>query len=207
MKRYAIIFVGIVALLASACGPQVQSQPKELFTIDGVKVEFSPPPAEWKRTLQRVGEEGKDLGRPADTIISVRFDHPGGTGHLAVAHLEQNRKIAKPEVRDEDGKVTQKLVFGDYIKIEDDQDTLNKIAEQVIKRDGEILEQKYVDVEGEKAFQMEYRFGTGESVEHGIQLHFTKNKRHFTVALNVPDKEFKAARPHFDNLVQSFRLK
>lgn len=210
MKRFLII--SIVLGLLAGCGDRIDPQPKETFTIDGFTVEFSPPPPEWKKHLQELGNvPAVDLGGPSpDTVIAVRFDHPGGKGHLAVTHIRQNRKIEKPSVTNEKtGEVTD-AVLGDFVKIEDDKTTLNHIAAQVFKREGgEIVNKpgEYITVDGENAYMMEYRFGKGEHQEHGIQVHLTKMGRHFEIVLNVPESQFAAAKPVFKQVLETFRVK
>ncbi len=213
MKCFLILC--IVVTLVVGCDQRLDPQPKETFTIDGYKVEFSPPPPDWKKHLQRRGlddtnEEG-EFG--ADRILAIRFDHPSGKGHLAVTHVRQNKKIAEPQVLDEKtGEVKKEAVLGDYIEIEDDKMTLNQIAAQVVKRDGEIITKgghpgEYITVDGDQAFRMEYTYGKGDLLHHGVQVHMTKMERHFTIALDVPESEFAEAGPVFNLVVESFRVK
>lgn len=153
-------------------------------------MEFAPPPAEWERKFQTVTSSEADLGLPEGTVLSLTFQHPDGKGFLAVSSVEA--------ATDENGKT---------IPLENDQDTLNKIAMWVVKREGEISNQKYVKVDGENAYRMEFSFGQDETAERGVQLHFTKGSRHYTIALTMPASKFDQALPVFNKVAETFKVK
>lgn len=189
-------------MLVAGCNGAKQ-QPVETFDLYGYDIEFAPPPPDWKRTLQEAGEEAMDLGLPKDRIVAIRFDHPDGQGHLAITSIDQ--RVAEQDLKDKEGKLLHKK--GELVELENDQETLDAFALWVVKRDGEITDQKYVKVDGTNAFRMLFKYNKEGTPEKGAQLHFTKNGRQYTIALNVPAEKFDAALPYFDHLGETFKVK
>ena len=90
---------------------------------------------------------------------------------------------------------------------ENDKETLNRIANWVVKRDGEILEQEYIKVLGANAYHMTFKVGADEREERGEQVHFTKDGKHYTMSILVPAQDYDKEIGQFRNLVKDFSIK
>lgn len=179
--KYAIL--ALLFALLMGCGEKgPPSQPPATFTIFKQKVEFSPPPADWKKHTQAIAEDDKD-------IMAVVFEPATGKGHIAVT----NEPLA-PDAK------------GNVVELENDQDTLNKIAMAVIKREGEISNQTYIKVDGRDAYRMEFTYGNGKLEMQGIEVHFSKNGYHYALAVHAPKDEFKSYQPYFEQVVKTFKV-
>lgn len=190
MRSVALSAIFFISLLLVGCQGGAGNAPPETFSLRGQKVEFAPPPAEWKRNFQKVTAKDAELGLPEGTVLGLTFEHPEGKGFLVVSSVEA--------ATDQAGKP---------IPLQSDQDTLNKIAMWVVKREGEIRDQKYIKVDGQEAYRMEFAFGQNETAEKGVQIHFTKGSRHYTIALTMPASKFDAALPVFNKVAETFQVK
>lgn len=107
-----LLVVCVLFLIAGCGGPKT---PPQSFEIDGTKVEFSPPPPEWK--LRKV-EDGKK-------VQAVAFDHPGGQGHLAVTVTSGVKELTKDMLNDIALAVTKRkgrIVKDKYISVAGDKE-------------------------------------------------------------------------------------
>lgn len=107
-----LLVVCVLLLVAGCGGPKT---PPQAFDIDGTKVEFSPPPPEWK--LRKV-EENK-------LVQAVAFDHPSGQGHLAVTVTKDVKELNKEMLNDIALAVTKRkgrIVKDKYISVAGDKE-------------------------------------------------------------------------------------
>lgn len=180
----------VLLLSLAGCGAKLPPTSVKTFKLQGGQVSFAPPPANWVRKFQRVTSKGADLGMPKGTILTLTFQQPGGNGFLAVSCVDA--------ARDKKGLV---------IQLDHNQSALNTIARAVISHGGKITSQKYVKVDGENAFRMEFTSGTGALAKHGVQVNFTKGARYYEIALTVPASTFSAALPVFQRVTRTFAVK
>lgn len=172
---------------SSSSGGQ-NGQAKSYNILGQRNVSFTVPGAPWVEKVQTVGEKDADLGMSADTVVGVTFRKGEADGLIAVGALGQ-----------------QKDKSGKFVDLENDQETLNQIAMWVVKREGAISEQEYVQVDGVNAFRMVFEIKNGETQEKGEQIHFTKEGLHYTLSILVPANEFSSEVGQFRNLVNSFK--
>ena len=185
-RKYAI-FALLFALLIGCGEKGPPSQAPATFTLTTQKVEFAPPPADWKKHSQTVIDA--DPGLPKDTVMAVIFEPPTGEGHIAVTN--------EPQVKNDKGKI---------VELEEDQDLLNKIAMAVVKRNGEITNQTYIKVDGREAYRMEFTYGDGKLKMQGVEVHFSKKGYHYALALHAPEEKFKSYAPYFEQVVKTFKV-
>lgn len=191
-KILAVLTLSLLFLGTSACNrdsPAVAG-PSKTYKLMGQEVSFVTPASPWVEKTQTIPEEDAELGMPADTIVAVTFRRPEKEGLIAVGALGQ-----------------QKNEKGEYIELDQDKETLNQIANWVIKREGEITNQEYTKVLGVNAFHMTFEVGKDERKEKGEQVHFTKGGRHYSLSILVPSPDYAAEKQHFDHLLASFQTK
>lgn len=197
-KILVLVMICLLPVTLSGCGkgkPQdgaasSEGQTKTYNLLGQREVSFTAPGDPWVEKVQTVGEEDADLGRPADTVVSVTFRKGETDGLIAVGALGQQK--------DEKGK---------YIELENDQKTLNQIAMWVVKRDGKITEQEYKEVAGTNAYHMVFTIKNGENEEKGEQYHFTKDGFEYTLSILLPLDEFDSQVGQFHRLVETFSVK
>ena len=148
------------------------------------------PSAPWEERVQTVGEESAELGQPADRVVGITFKRPEKDGLIAVGAVKQGQNEKE-----------------EFIELENDKETLNRIANWVVKRDGEILEQEYIKVLGANAYHMTFKVGADEREERGEQVHFTKDGKHYTMSILVPAQDYDKEIGQFRNLVKDFSIK
>ena len=137
--------------------------------------------------MKTIGAENAELGVPADTVVALTYRRHDKEGLIVVGAVEQKRNE-----KDE------------FVELENDQETLDRIANWVVKRDGERTNEEYIKVLGVNAFHMTFVIGEDESQQKGEQVHFTKDGKHFTLSILVPAQDFKSEVGHFRNLVANF---
>lgn len=152
-------------------------------------VTFTSPGEPWDESVTTIGEENAELGLPADTPAGVTYRRPDKEGHIIVGALAQKK--------DDEGNL---------IELENDQETLNRIALWIEKRDGERLTEEYIKVLGVNAFRMVFEFGDEKNRQKGEQVHFTKDGLHYTLSILVPTQDYNSQIGHFRTLVESFSL-
>ena len=195
-KILVLVMICLLPLTLSGCdkgkgdAPSSEGQTKTYNLLGQREVSFTAPGDPWVEKVQTVGEEDADLGRPADTVVSVTFRKGETDGLIAVGALGQQK--------DEKGK---------YIELENDQKTLNQIAMWVVKRDGKITEQEYKEVAGTNAYHMVFTVKNGENEEKGEQYHFTKDGFEYTLSILLPADEFNSQVGQFHRLVETFTVK
>ena len=186
------LFVSLLTFLVFGCQPNSSAVagPEKSYKLIGKEVSFVTPSGPWQETVDTIREEDAELGMSADTVVAVVFRRPKEEGLISVGALGQQR--------DSENKL---------IELENDQETLNQIANWVIKRDGKITEQDYIKVLGVNAFRMTFALGDEKRKEKGQQVHFTKDGTHYALSILVPAKDYAAEIPHFDHLLSSFQEK
>ncbi len=190
MSVFSVLTLGCQGGTPGTTGGQGEGGGAKTYDLLGQReVSFVAPGAPWVEKVQTVGEEEAELGMSADTVVGVTFRKGDTDGLIAVAALGQQK--------DESGK---------FIELENDQETLNQIAMWVVKREGKISEQEYVQVDGVNAFRMVFEIENGENKEKGEQVHFTKDGFHYTLSILVPTSEFGGEVKNFRNLVESFKI-
>jgi len=189
-KILVLLTIGLFLTLNHGCKSQstALSGPTKTFNLMGKSVSFVTPSAPWVESVQTIGEEDADLGMPADTVVGITFRVKGKGGLIAVGALGQ-----------------QKDKDGNFIELENDQETLDQIANWVVKRDGERLNEEYIKVLGVNAFHMTFEVGEADQREKGEQVHFTKDGTHYTLSILVPAQDYDAEVGQFRNLVASFK--
>lgn len=191
MKK--ILFILIVCLFSTlGCENQASSVsgPTKTYDLQGREVSFVSPAEPWKAHVQTVGEDNATMGLPADRVVGITFRRPEKDGLIAVGALDQQKN-------DKD----------QFIELENDQETLNQIANWVIKRDGEILENEYIKVLGVNAYHMTFKVGKDAREKKGEQIHFTKDGKHYTMSILVPAADYDKEVGQFRNLVKDFNIK
>lgn len=191
MKKILSILLLLFITVTSGCQDQkpVTSGPEKSYDLMGKTVTFVTPASPWVEQQQEIGPEEAELHMPEGTVVGITFHHPDNGGLIAVGAVGQN-------VADD----------GEFIEIENDQETLNQIAMWVEKRDGTRLKEDYIKVLGVNAFHMVFEVGKGERKEKGEQVHFTLDGHHYTMSMLVPLKEYSVHIDHFRNLVSSFTI-
>jgi hypothetical protein len=191
-KILTLILISFI-LVASGCqqNTAATSGPTKTYKVVDNDISFVTPSSPWVEKVQTVGEDKGELGDPvpADTVLGVTFRRPEKDGLIAVGVLGQ-----------------QKNKDGEFIELENDQETLNQIALWVEKRDGKRLEEEYIKVLGVNAFHLVFEVGSGDSKEKGEQVHFTKDGKHYSLSILMPAKDYDAEIGHFRNLVSSFKI-
>lgn len=189
MKKILIVISLCVLSLGCTPKPSAVSGPEKTYDLMGKEVTFAIPSAPWVEKTQTIGPEQADLGMPAETIVGITFRRPDKEGLIAVGALGQ-----------------QQTTDGKFVDIENDQETLNQIANWVEKRDGKRLEEEYIKVLGTNAFHMTFEVGEDNRKEKGEQVHFTKDGKHYSLSILVPAQDYKSEVGHFRNLVASFKI-
>ena len=192
MKKILFIFLSLFLATALGCQnqPPASAGPTKEYKLMGdTKISIVTPSAPWVESVQTVGEEEANLGLPADTVLGVTFRRPGKEGLIAVGALGQQRNEKN-----------------EFVELENDQETLNQIANWVVKRDGERLKEEYIKVLGLNAFHMVFEVGKEGRREKGEQVHFTKDGKHYTLSILVPAQDYDAEIGQFRNLVSSFQI-
>ncbi len=186
-------FLIVTAFILVTAGCQGLSAPAsgdiQTFELNGKKVSFIAPPAPWEAQLQVAGEGGAELGDEAGKNIAVTFHRPDKPGFISVAMIDQ--------ARDKDKKL---------IELENDQSTLDMIANWVEKRDGTRIKEEYIPVLGGNAFHMIFEVGKPEERQKGEQVHFTKGGYQYSLSLLVPAQDYSAEVSHFQNMVSSLKV-
>lgn len=159
----------------------------QTFELNGKKVSFIVPPAPWESQLQAAGENGGEMTDGKN--IAVTFHRPEKPGFISLAMIEQ--------ARDDKGQL---------IELENDQATLDMIANWVEKRDGTRIKEEYIPVLGGNAFHLIFEVGKPEERQKGEQVHFTKGGFQYSLSLLVPAQEYNAELSHFQNMVSSLKI-
>ena len=193
MKKILVILT--ICLLSSLnLGCQNSSSgvagPTKTYDLQGEQVSFVTPSAPWEERVQTVGEESAELGQPADRVVGITFKRPEKEGLIAVGAVKQGQNEKE-----------------EFVELENDKETVNRIANWVIKRDGEILEQEYIKVLGINAYHMTFKVGADEREERGEQVHFTRDGKHYTMSILVPAQDYDKEIGQFRNLVKDFDIK
>ncbi|MCA9775799.1 MAG: hypothetical protein KC800_03750 [Candidatus Eremiobacteraeota bacterium] len=193
MKKILTLILISFIVLGAGCqnSPSAISGPTKTYKVVDGSLSFTTPSAPWEEKVQSLGEVQGELGNPipAETVLGVTFRRPDKDGMISVGVLGQEK--------DKDGKV---------IDLENDQEMLNHIAMSVEKREGKRLKEEWTQVLGVNAFHMVFEVGEDERKQKGEQVHFTKDGKHYTLAILVPAQDYDAEIGHFRNLVSSFKL-
>lgn len=189
-KILFILSLFLAATLGCQNQPPASAGPTKEYKLMGdTEISIVTPSAPWVESVQTVGEGEASLGLPADTVLGLTFRRPNKEGLMAVGALGQQRNDK-----------------GEFVELENDQETLNQIANWVVKRDGERLKEEYIKVLGVNAFHMVFEVGKEDRREKGEQVHFTKDGKHYTLSILVPAQDYDAEIGQFRNLVSSFQI-
>lgn len=193
MKKILTLIVISFIVLGVGCNstPSATSGPTKTYKVVDGSLSFATPSSPWVEKVQSIGEVQGELGDPipAETVLGITFRRPDQEGIISVGVLGQ-----------------QKNEKGEFVELENDQEMLNHIAMSVEKREGKRLKEEYIKVLGVNAFHMVFEVGEDERKQKGEQVHFTKDGKHYTLAMLVPAQDYDAEVGHFRNLVSSFKL-
>lgn len=192
----------LLALALAGCSSPPPTPP-ETFNLNGLKVQFSPPPAGWRRN--QIYLEKPTLGAPDGVCPAVYFTPPSGPGEMGVANLS-GIDLEAQVWQDPLQALNQMVPAGVLGPVGKELTTENmeRIVLWVVKRQGRVLSQKEVQLGGSPAYQIEFELGQGPAAERGVQIHALGPGRYAALFLRVPESIYKESRALFDNMVRSF---
>ncbi len=135
-------------------------------------------------------------------------------GRGIVVNVPQNWKVAKPKsgsyVDFLDGNTTRKIRINVEAAGNDPKQFLG-VAEHGLERGSTCKDYQRValtdaTLDGHAAAQLEYTCGNGASERHGIWAATTVGGKAYEFFLTVPDADFTASKPIYDEMVSSVKL-
>lgn len=120
----------------------------------------------------------QDKDKPKKIVV---FEAPNNAGYIGVGAVQTNLK-------------------------ELDKKTLNDLGVDIVQAKGRILNDKYIDIAGEKqnAYRMEFEINSGAA--KGVQVHFIRDGRLYSLVMTVKADKFNESQKVFDNVVSSFTI-